>query len=205
MKYSKFVPVKDFGGTDKVEWFSAIQNIKTGGTSPTREGLARVGRYYAGKSDSINDTMTPFVDPVVSACQRHYAIVTTDGYWNVGQETLTTGGGVKIDGVTPVGQQDGPPLALTGGDGLIPRPIFDGSSSGYKIVRDATVTYSTAPCSLGWRVTTPAAGTKTETIYKKVHTANGCEKTSSSRRQFQPTSTTSQVDGFYKEDSSIRS
>ena len=168
MKYSKFVPVKDFGGTDKVEWFSAIQNIKTGGTSPTREGLARVGRYYAGKSDSINDTMTPFVDPVVSACQRHYAIVTTDGYWNVGQETLATGGAVQIDGVTLVGQQDGPPLALTGGDGLIPRPIFDGSSSGYKIVRDATVTYSTAPCSLGWRVTTPAAGTKTETIYKKV-------------------------------------
>ena len=164
-QYAKFVPLKDFGGTDKVQWFSAIQNIKTGGTSPAREALARVGRYYAGKSDSINDTMTPFVDPVVSACQRHYTIVTTDGYWNVGQETS---GPVQIDGSTLVGQQDGPPLALTGADGLIPRPIYDGSSSGYKFVRDATVTYTTAPCTIGWKVTTPAAGTKTETIYKKV-------------------------------------
>ena len=164
-KYSRFVPVQDFGGQAKVDWFSAIQNIKTGGTSPTREGLARVGRYYAGMSDSINDTMTPFVDPVVSACQRHYAIVTTDGYWNVGQETK---GPVQIDGATLVGQQDGPPLALTGADGLIPRPVYDGSSSGYKFVRDASVINTTAPCTIGWKVTTPAAGTKTETIYKKV-------------------------------------
>ena len=165
--YSKFVPVKDFGGADKATWFSAIQNIKTDRLSPTREALARVGRYYAGKSDSINSSMTPFVDPVISACQRHYAIVTTDGYWNPDDETLDKGP-VKIDGISRVGQQDGPPLGLTGADGLIPRPIYDASTSGYKLVRDATVTYSTAPCQLGWNVTTPAAGTKKETIYKKI-------------------------------------
>ena len=163
--YSKFVPVKDFGGGNKIDWFSAIQNVKTGGTSPAREALARVGRYYSGKSDSINASMTPFEDPVVSACQRHYTIVTTDGYWNVGAESA---GPVQIDGTTLVGQQDGPPLFLTGADGLIPRPIFDGSSSGYKYVRDASVAYGTAPCSLGWKVTTPGGGTKTETIYKKI-------------------------------------
>ena len=163
--YSKFMPVKDFGGTDKEAWFTAIQGIQTGLSSPTREALARVGRYYSGKSDSINSSMTPFVDPVISACQRHYAIVTTDGYWNPDDETR---GPVQIDGVTPIGQQDGPPLALTGADGLIPRPVYDASTSGYKLVRDATVTYSTAPCQLGWNVTTPAAGTKKETIYKKI-------------------------------------
>ncbi len=165
--YSKFIPVNDFGGTAKSEWFQAIQSIKTGGTSPAREALARVGRYYAGKDDSINSTMTPFVDPVVSACQRHYAIVTTDGYWNVGQETKDKGP-VQIDGVTRVGQQDGPPLSLTGADGLIPRPIFDGSTSGDKLRRDASVVYGTAPCTIGWKITTPGGGTKTETIYKKI-------------------------------------
>lgn len=59
-------------------------------------------------------------------------------------------------------------MALTGADGLIPRPVYDGSSSGYKFVRDASVINTTAPCTIGWKVTTPAAGTKTETIYKKV-------------------------------------
>ena len=107
--YSKFVPVKDFGGTNKIDWFSAIQSIKTGGTSPAREALARVGRYYAGKNDSINSSMTPYADPVVSACQRHYTIVTTDGYWNIGQESAK-GGPLQIDGTTLVGQQDGPAL-----------------------------------------------------------------------------------------------
>ena len=165
--YSKFVPVKDFGGTNKIDWFSAIQSIKTGGTSPAREALARVGRYYAGKNDSINSSMTPYADPVVSACQRHYTIVTTDGYWNIGQESAS-GGPLQIDGTTLVGQQDGPPRSLTGADGLIPRPIYDGSTSGYKVVRDASVTYSTAPCNLGWKITTPGGGTKTETIYKKI-------------------------------------
>jgi hypothetical protein len=122
--HSKFLPVADFNTEGKQQWLEAIQTVKTGGTSPAREALARVGRYYAGQSDSINASMTPFVDPVVSACQRHYAIVTTDGYWNVGQESA---GPVKIDGKTLVGQQDGPPESLTDADGLRPRPIFDGS------------------------------------------------------------------------------
>lgn len=165
--HSHFLPVKDFWGTDKQTWFQTIQSAKTGGTSPTREALARVGRYYAGKSDSINDTMLPFVDPVISACQRHYTIVTTDGYWNTGQETKGRGP-VQIDGVTLVGQQDGPPLGLTPPEGLIPRPIYDGSVSGYRRAHDADVDYALASCRLGWRVTVPGGGTKTETTYKRV-------------------------------------
>lgn len=164
--HSKFLPVADFNTEGKQQWLDAIQTVKTGGTSPAREALARVGRYYAGQSDSINASMTPFVDPVVSACQRHYAIVTTDGYWNVGQESA---GPVKIDGRTLVGQQDGPPESLTDADGLRPRPIFDGSVGGTKDVHDASVSYLlTQQCRLGWKVTTPGGGTKTETTYKKI-------------------------------------
>ncbi|MDR0259419.1 MAG: hypothetical protein LBI76_06395, partial [Comamonas sp.] len=163
--HSHFLPVKDFWGTDKQTWFQSIQSAKTGGSSPTREALARVGRYYAGKSDSINDTMRPFVDPVISACQRHYAIVTTDGYWNTGQETIPGRGAVQIDGVTLVGQQDGPPLGLTPPEGLIPRPIYDGSISGHRLEHDASVNYALENCTVGWRVTVPGGGTKTETSY----------------------------------------
>ncbi len=164
-EHSKFLPVNDFNTEGKRQWLEAIQTIKTGGSSPAREALARVGRYYAGQSDSINASMTPFVDPVVSACQRHYAIVTTDGYWNIGQESA---GPVEIDGTTLVGQQDGPPASLTDADGLRPRPIFDGSVGGTKDIHDASVSYRLAQCRLGWKVTTPGGGTKTETTYKKI-------------------------------------
>lgn len=163
--YSKFLEVKDFKDRDKQNWFQAIQSVKTGGTSPAREALARVGRYYGNKRDGINASLGAFVDPVVSACQRHYAIVTTDGYWNAGQETS---GPVRLDGITRVGQQDGPPLDLTGAEGLIPRPIYDGSIGGYKLVHDASVRYGTEVCSLGWEITTPGGGTKTVTTYKRI-------------------------------------
>lgn len=172
--HSKFLPVADFNTEGKRQWLEAIQTVKTGGTSPAREALARVGRYYAGQSDSINASMTPFVDPVVSACQRHYAIVTTDGYWNIGQESA---GPVKIDGQTLVGQQDGPPASLTDADGLRPRPIFDGSVGGTKDVHDASVSYKLAQCELGWKVTTPGGGTKTETTYKKIVKKDVLQKT----------------------------
>ncbi len=167
----KFMPVKDFESTDKANWFQAIQSAQTGGSSPTREALARVGRYYANKDDSINAAMSPFVDPVVSACQRHYAIVTTDGYWNVGQETV---GPMQLDGTTLVGQQDGPdsdPVynrPLTGPDGLTPRPIYDGSTSGSLFRRDASIGYDWSACGLGWQTLVPGGGTKTETTYKKI-------------------------------------
>lgn len=163
--YSKFLPLEDFDGASKTRWFEAIQGMQTGGTSPAREALARAGRYYAGKSDGINDSMRPFSDPVKSACQRHYAIVTTDGYWSVGQETA---GPVQIDGRTLVGQQDGAPLSLTDGEGLRPRPVFDGSVQGEKLIHDSVTSYQLADCELGWNVTIPGGGSKTETSYKKV-------------------------------------
>lgn len=58
-QYAKFVPLKDFGGTDKVQWFSAIQNIKTGGTSPARNAgsrgsaLRRQERQHQRHHDSV--------------------------------------------------------------------------------------------------------------------------------------------------------
>jgi len=167
----KFVPVKDFDSTEKQAWFQTIQSAQTGGSSPTREALARVGRYYANKGDSINTAMAPFADPVLSACQRHYAIVTTDGYWNVGQETK---GPMQLDGTTLVGQQDGPDSdpaynrPLTGPDGLTPRPIYDGSTSGSLLRRDASIGYAWNACGLGWQTIIPGGGTKTETTYKKI-------------------------------------
>jgi type IV pilus assembly protein PilY1 len=58
----KYLKIADFDTTQRNLWFDKLFSQKTGGTSPTREGLARVGRHYAGKHDGINTGMPE--DPV---------------------------------------------------------------------------------------------------------------------------------------------
>ena len=101
-------------GGQKDQWFSKLFEQIPGGASPAREGLARVGRYYGGKEDSINTDMpaTGANDPIQYACQQNFTIMTTDGYWNGQTESRGSGlfgGGLQLDGVTKVGQQDGDP------------------------------------------------------------------------------------------------
>ena len=53
----RFLPVGDFNpgpGGQKDKWFAKLFEQIPSGASPAREGLARVGRYYGGKEDSIN-------------------------------------------------------------------------------------------------------------------------------------------------------
>ena len=110
----RYMPIGDFNSGQKNLWFSKLFSQRAGGASPAREGLARVGRYYGGKDDSINGGMpaTGADDPIQYACQQNFTIMTTDGYWNGQTESSGPGlygGGLQLDGVTQVGQQDGDP------------------------------------------------------------------------------------------------
>jgi type IV pilus assembly protein PilY1 len=118
---SKFLKIADFGGTHRTSWYSKLFAQGTGNSTPLREALARVGRYYAGKNDGINAGMIPTQadDPVQYSCQQNFAILTTDGQWNTGDETQ---GPVKLDGTTNVGNQDGV-IAVA------PRPMYDGATA----------------------------------------------------------------------------
>ena len=108
---NRFVPLADFDTTQRGLWFGKLFSQSPFGASPAREGLSRVGRYYANQHDGINTGMDG--DPMQYSCQQNFTIMTTDGYWNAQTETPTSGsthgGPLKIDGVTPVGQQDGDP------------------------------------------------------------------------------------------------
>lgn len=86
-------------GRHKAMWFSKFTKARTGGATPLRTTLATAGRYYGGKLSSINGVSA--TDPMQYACQRNYTILSTDGYWN----ELSTP--VRLDGATPVGEQDG--------------------------------------------------------------------------------------------------
>ena len=142
----RYLPVGDFDAVQKNLWFNKLFSQKPKGASPAREGLARVGRYYAGKDDGINNGMpaTGPNDPLQYACQQNFTIMTTDGYWN-GQSQTPGGGGVKLDG-TLVGQQDGD---LS--DPYSPTPFWDGTSSTTRVVTNKVNAYSDGVCSLAGR------------------------------------------------------
>jgi type IV pilus assembly protein PilY1 len=94
----EFVPVDSFSATQKQLFYCTLYSQQPNGGTPLRSALARVGRYYAHKTDGINAGMS--VDPVQYSCQQNYALLTTDGYWK------STGGAPALDGNSPVGNQD---------------------------------------------------------------------------------------------------
>jgi type IV pilus assembly protein PilY1 len=104
----KFLAVGAFepgAGQQKQQWYAKLYNQDTNGSTPLREALSRVGRYYHGKIDTndnggINDGMGT-QDPVQYSCQQNFALLTTDGYWN----QAATRPGLDIGG-TAIGNID---------------------------------------------------------------------------------------------------
>ena len=162
----KYLAIDDFNTTQRGLWFTKLFSQTPGGSSPTREGLARVGRHYAGKQDGINTGMTG--DPVQYSCQQNFTIMTTDGYWNDQGESSGLGGGfigggVDIDGKTLVGQRDGnlnafstnnPSPAPATDVNVTPRPIWDGQFDGTRTITAKNVSYAYVPCGSYFEVST---------------------------------------------------
>jgi type IV pilus assembly protein PilY1 len=93
-----FVDTADFNTTQKQTFYSNLYAAYGSSNTPLRGALSKIGRYFANKISGQND-------PMQYSCQRNYAIVSTDGYWNTGTETSTYGP-LKLDGTTLVGEQD---------------------------------------------------------------------------------------------------
>ena len=162
---NKYQAIDDFSPAQRQLVYNKLYAQATGGASPSREALARVGRHYSDyganlngtsvlRSVGINNGMPE--DPVQFSCQRNYSIMLADGYWN---KSFETAGSVKMDGSTLVGQQDSP---LTGsgvcdgtGNGLgptqqcAPRPIYDGGTSGNVVDQQQKYDFQALSCSSG--------------------------------------------------------
>ena len=109
---AKFLPIADFtagAGNQKQSWYTKFYAQDPGPSTPLREALSRVGRYYGHVTTGINNGITD--DPVQYSCQQNFTILSTDGFWN-------GNAGVKLDG-TAIGNQDSDPVAA-------PRPMLDG-------------------------------------------------------------------------------
>lgn len=94
-----FLDVRDFDVTQKGTFYTNLYQTKPYSGTPLRAALSTAGRYFAKNISGQTG------DPVQYACQRNYALLSTDGYWNgdAGKKLATTAGSTPGN----VGQQDG--------------------------------------------------------------------------------------------------
>lgn len=72
-----FVPVSDFDGTQKNTWYTRLYDVREYNGTPLHAALTRAGNYYSGTNPFGSSP-----DPVQYSCQKNFAILSTDGYWN---------------------------------------------------------------------------------------------------------------------------
>ncbi len=155
----KFLDTSDFTSTQKQAWYGRLFGSNPTGYTPLRGALSKAGQYYA-KKGKLTGGANQTYDPMQLSCQKNFAILTTDGYWNAGVRNTdgtyepgsetSTFGPFKLDGAL-VGQQDG---AGT------PRPMFDGG----------TTVINTRTSDLQQRTVTPQWRTNTSTLQQRTVT-----------------------------------
>ena len=110
---AEFLPMGDFAtgaGNQKNNWYTKFYATAPADSTPLREALSRVGRYYSHVTTGINSGMND--DPMQYSCQQNFTILSTDGFWN-GSD------GQRLNG-SDIGHQDSD-------DTTAPRPMLDGS------------------------------------------------------------------------------
>lgn len=80
--------VRQFVGTAKQNWFTALYNTDASGSTPLRQALDDVGVYYS-RSDSRGpwgtypeDSATSEISSAHASCRQSYTLLSSDGYWN---------------------------------------------------------------------------------------------------------------------------
>lgn len=89
--------IANFDAAQKESFYTYLYGFDPVGGTPLRSSLDGIGKMYKGSS-------TVFADPIQYSCQKNFAILATDGYWN--------------DNYAGVGDPDG----ATG----VARPALDG-------------------------------------------------------------------------------
>jgi type IV pilus assembly protein PilY1 len=108
----------------KTEWYKKLFATTGGDSTPLRSTLSLVGRLYAGLKP-IGDS-----DPMQYSCQQNFALLTTDGYWNI--DDANGNADVKDLGGEIIGDMDG---------GTTPRPMNEGSTASNASLADVAKYY----------------------------------------------------------------
>ena len=67
--------IANFDADQRTSFYTDLYSISPLGGTPLRSSLDAVGKMYKG-------TSTTYTDPLQYSCQRNFAILATDGYWN---------------------------------------------------------------------------------------------------------------------------
>jgi type IV pilus assembly protein PilY1 len=79
-RYLKIDAFSAGSGNQKDQWYQRLYGTGSNGSTPLRQALSRVGRYYAGVTSGINSGMDG--SPIQYSCQPSFTLAMTDGYWN---------------------------------------------------------------------------------------------------------------------------
>lgn len=94
---SRFLHIDKYELAHKNTFLTTLFGFGTPTSTPTRSGLAKVGKLYAKKWNAAA------ADPVQYACQKNYAFIATDGYWNMQDDFATN---TNITSTAKVGNMD---------------------------------------------------------------------------------------------------
>ena len=173
---TEFLDIADFAATQKDSFYTAVNAASPGNSTPLRGALSKAGQYFANKARG------QAVDPVQYSCQRNFTILSTDGYWNTGDEHTSSPkyGPYQIDNTTNVGEQDAYPTK---------RPMLDGSTvqstttETWTTTAVTTATTTTPQTTVATSATTATSYVPTTGYQQYVYTYNKSKKTCSAQRQ----------------------
>ncbi len=125
---SDFLNVATFDSTQKASWYAKLFNANPNNGTPLRSALSTAGLLYAGKMNGQSFNGSSVTDPVQYSCQQNFTILSTDGYWNTGNDSGCSGrngAGCQLDKTSAVGNQDNN-LATAP---RTPTPFYDGGTA----------------------------------------------------------------------------
>lgn len=115
---AKFLETLDFTSTQKDTFFRLLYTSPTTNGTPLRGSLSKIGKYFANKLSG----QTTANGPIQYSCQRNFAILSTDGYWNAG----TSGSGQESSSYGPLRLDN---TAIGNTDGTEDLPMKDSNSA----------------------------------------------------------------------------
>jgi len=135
---SKFLNVTKFdccaSTTQKYKFYQKLYAANPSSYTPLRGALSKAGRLFSGTLSGANGT----ANPVQYSCQQNFTILTTDGYWNLSDESTggtaaSNYGAYRADNTTLVGNWDKEtlPAATSSGETTTVRPYMEPDNATY--------------------------------------------------------------------------
>jgi type IV pilus assembly protein PilY1 len=194
---SDFLNITTFDSSQKTSWYNKLFAAFPDSSTPLRSALSTAGLIYGGVLNGTTFNGSTVTDPVLYSCQSNYTLLSTDGYWNTGNDggcdDSRNGAGCKLDTTSEVGNTD----ANAG------RPYADGGvATVTSVTPTVTTTVVTTPRTVVNRTTrtsqtvTVSTATRTKTYTRTRLTSSGsdsCSNPTNTRRRIYSGTTTETV------------